>query len=58
MVGGRPPSEPEVNSHALMSLLREGGQWNGEDDIRAGHERTESRAFESGMWDEILKKTS
>ena len=33
MVGGRPPSEPEVNSHALMSLLREGGQWNGEDDI-------------------------
>ena len=58
MVGRPPPREAELAAQSLMSLLREGGQWD-DDDLRAGRLGTESKAFESpdlmikrSRWDE------
>ena len=47
MVGRPPPREAELAAQSLMSLLREGGQWDDDDDLRAGRLGTESKAFDS-----------
>ena len=45
MVGQQGPQRPPMNQlasgHALMSLLREGGQWDDEDDARARMTQTD-----------------
>lgn len=52
MVARPPLQNPEIASHSLMSLLREGGQWDDEDDLRIGRSRGEERPFESGQLNE------
>lgn len=47
---GRQASRPAVkdqaaSGHALMSLLREGGQWDDDDDLRAGLTKHDSMPF-------------
>lgn len=49
MVGRTPPNQAEA-SHSLMSLLREGGQWDDEDDLRAGRSRFDSGGIKEGQW--------
>ncbi len=56
MVGRIPPAQDGTASqasHALISLLREGGQWDDEDDLRSGRPRTGSKGYEGNKrWDE------
>ena len=57
MVGAGPNLSPpqQIASHALMSLLREGGQWDETDDFLAKQGKTISRAFEAAYkegWEE------
>ncbi|RSH92128.1 hypothetical protein EHS25_008543 [Saitozyma podzolica] len=55
MVGAQPQqnhAQHGASNVQLMSLLREGGQWDEDDDLRAGmaRTRTESKAFEDVEW--------
>ena len=44
----RPPVDMQLTSgHALMSLLREGGQWDDDDDLRAGMTQQVSAPFDA-----------
>ena len=49
---GRSPVEAELASNALMSILRDGGQWDIEDDLSVGRTRAGSKAFDGMAWRE------